>query len=105
MHSSGPPTRDLPVLTPTAGNSDTSHEATNNGDATNKVTPNIKTTIITNPSLTDCIDESEGSNEELNEFESFMSKLKGKSKKHFGALLEQLGEANDMIKAHEIYHL
>ena len=28
--------------------------------ATNKVTPNIKTTIITNPSLTDCIDESGG---------------------------------------------
>jgi len=69
--------------------------------ATNKVTPNIKTTIITNPSLTDCIDESEGSSEEENEFESFMSKLKGKSKKHFVALLEQLGEANDMIEAHE----
>ena len=34
--------------------------------ATNKVTPNIKTTIITNPSLTDDIDESEGSNEEVN---------------------------------------
>ena len=34
--------------------------------ATNKVTPNIKTTIITNPSLVDCIDESEGSNEEVN---------------------------------------
>ncbi|SPT21075.1 unnamed protein product [Triticum aestivum] len=29
------------------------------------------------------------------------NKLKGKSKKHFVALLEQLGEANDMIKAHE----
>ena len=28
--------------------------------ATKKVTPNIKTTIITNPSLTDCIDEHEG---------------------------------------------
>ena len=61
--------------------------------ATNKVTPNIKTTIINNPSLTDCIDESERSNEEVNEFESFMS--------HFVALLEQLGEANDMIEAHE----
>ena len=69
--------------------------------ATNKVTPNIKTTIITNPFLTDCIDENEGSNEEENEFESFMSKLKGKSKKHSVALLEQLGEANDMIEAHE----
>ena len=44
--------------------------------ATNKVTPNIKTTIINNPSLTDCIDESEGSKEEENDFESFMSKLK-----------------------------
>ena len=32
--------------------------------ASNKVTPNIKTTIITNPSLTDCIDENEGSNGE-----------------------------------------
>ena len=63
--------------------------------ATNKVTPNIKTTITTNPSLTDCIDESEGSNEEENEFESFMSKLEGKYKKHFVALLEQLGEVND----------
>ena len=30
-----------------------------------------------------------------------MGKLKGKSKKHFVALLEQLGEANDMIEAHE----
>ena len=32
--------------------------------ATNKVTPNIKTTIINNPSLTDCIDECEGPNVE-----------------------------------------
>src|SRR5918994_3089356 len=69
--------------------------------ATNKVTPNIKTTIINNPSLTDCIDEHEGTNVEENEFETFMGKLKGKSKKHFVALLEQLGEANDMIEAHE----
>ena len=38
---------------------------------------------------------------EVNEFEAFMGKLKGKSKKHFVALLEQLGEANDMIEAHE----
>ena len=69
--------------------------------ATNKVTPNIKTTIINNPSLTDCIDENVGPNEEENEFDPSMSKLKGKSKKHFVALLEQLGEANDMIEAHE----
>ena len=69
--------------------------------ASNKVTPNIKITIITNPSLEGCIDEHEGSNEDVKEFESFMGKLKGKSKKHFVALLEQLGEANDMIEAHE----
>ena len=69
--------------------------------ATNKVTPNIKTTIINNPSLTDCIDECGGSNVEENELESFMGKLKGKSKKHFVALLEQHGEANDVIESHE----
>ncbi len=69
--------------------------------ATNKVTPNIKTTIINHSYLTDCIDEHEGTNVEENEFETFMGKLKGKSKKHFVALLEQLGEANDMIEAHE----
>ena len=49
--------------------------------ATNKVTPNIKTSISTNPSLTDCIDESEGAKEEENEFDSFMGKLKGKTNK------------------------
>ena len=69
--------------------------------ATNKVTPNIKTTIINHPSSTDSIDEHERSNVEVTEFEAFMGKLKGKSKKHFVALLEQLGEANDMIEAHE----
>ena len=69
--------------------------------ATNKVTPNIKTTIINHPSSTVSIDEHGGANVEANEFEAFMGKLKGKSKKHFVALLEQLGEANDMIEAHE----
>ena len=69
--------------------------------ATNKVTSNINTTITSNPSLTNCIDESEGTKEGENEFELFMNKLKGKPKKHFVALLEQLGEANDMIEAHE----
>ena len=68
--------------------------------ATNKVTPNIKTTLITHPSPTDRINELDGANVEANEFEAFMGKLKGKSKKHFVALLEQLGEANDMIEAH-----
>ena len=56
--------------------------------ATNKVTSNIKTTIINHPSSTDSIDEHEGTNVEENEFETFMGKLKGKSKKHFVALLE-----------------
>ena len=59
--------------------------------ATNKVTSNIKTTIINHPSPTDSINELEGANVEANEFEAFMGKLKGKSKKHFVALLEQLG--------------
>ena len=69
--------------------------------ATNKVTPNIKTTIINHPSPTDSINELEGANVEANEFEAFMGKLKGKSKKHFVALLEQLGEANHMIESHK----
>ena len=34
-------------------------------------------------------------------FTKFVSKLKGDSKKHFVALLEQLGEANDIIESHE----
>ena len=55
--------------------------------ATNKVTPNIKTTIINHPSPMDSINELEGANVEANEFEAFMGKLKGKSKKHFVALL------------------
>ena len=54
--------------------------------ATNKVTPNIKTTIINHPCPTDSINELEGANVETNEFEAFMDKLKGKSKKHFVAL-------------------
>ena len=69
--------------------------------ATNKVTPNIKTTIINHPSSMDSTEEHEGANVEANEFEAFMGKLNGKSKKHFVALLEQLGETNDMIEAHE----
>ena len=59
----------------------------------NKVTPNIKTTIITTPSLLDCVDDSEVEKVDENEFTKFVSKLKGESKKHFVALLEQLGEA------------
>src|SRR6187399_1352457 len=69
--------------------------------ATNKVTPIINSTISSNPSLTNCIDEGEGSKEGENEFDVFIKNLKGKSKKHVVALLEQLGEANDIIEAHE----
>ena len=42
----------------------------------------------------------EGTNVEENEFETFMGKLKGKSKKHFVALLEQLG-AKWMMHHHD----
>ena len=40
--------------------------------ATNKVTPNIKTTISNHPSTTDSIDEHEGTNVEVNEFGAFI---------------------------------
>ena len=69
--------------------------------ATNKVTSNIKTSISTNPSLMDCVEDGEEAKEEENEFDKFMGKLKGETKKHFVALLEQLGEANDIIESHE----
>ena len=71
----------------------------------NKVTPNIKTTIITTPSLLDCVDDSEVVKVDENEFTKFVSKLKGEFKKHFVALLEQLGEANDIIESHEDTYL
>ena len=67
----------------------------------NKVTSNIKTTITNTPSLLYCVDDSEVVNVDENEFTKFVSKLKGESKKHFVALLEQLGEANDIIESHE----
>ena len=35
---------------------------------------------------------------EGNEFDSFLSKLKGETKKHFEVLLEQLGEAHAHIE-------
>ena len=38
---------------------------------------------------------------EENVFDKFMAKLKGETKKHFVALLEQLGEANEIIDSHE----
>jgi len=58
-------------------------------------------TIITTPSLLDCVDDSKVEKVDENVFTKFVSKLKGESKKHFVALLEQLGEANDIIESHE----
>ncbi|KAI5011375.1 hypothetical protein ZWY2020_013512 [Hordeum vulgare] len=67
----------------------------------NKVTPNIKTVITTSSSLLDCVDDSEVVELDENEFDKFLCKIKGETKKHFVALLEQLGEANDLIETHE----
>ena len=51
----------------------------------NKVTPNIKTTITTTPLLLDCVDDSEVVKVDENEFDKFLRKLKGETKKHFVA--------------------
>lgn len=67
----------------------------------NKVTPNTETTITTSPSFLHCVDDSEVVELDENEFDKFLCKIKGESKKHFVALLEQLGEANDLIETHE----
>lgn len=69
--------------------------------ASNKVTPHTKTIIPTNPSLIDCVRDNEEAKEEENEFDKFMGKLKGETKKHFVALLEQLGEDNAHIESQE----
>jgi len=69
----------------------------------NAKTSNIKTSISSTPSLLDCVDENEEAKEGENEFDKFLCKLKGESKKHFVALLEQLGEANDTIESQEEY--
>jgi hypothetical protein len=67
----------------------------------NKVTSNIKASFTSNPSLMDCVNEKEEVKVDENEFDKFLGKLKGETKKHFVALLEQLGEANDIIESHE----
>jgi hypothetical protein len=67
----------------------------------NKVTSNIKTSFTSNPSLMDCVNGKEEVKVDENEFDKFLGKLKGETKKHFVALLEQLGEANDIIESHE----
>src|SRR4051794_11803023 len=66
---------------------------------TTSVTSHSKPFTPTNPSLLDCVEEKEELKEqEENEFELFMSKLKGVAKGHFVALLEQLGEAHAHIE-------
>ena len=56
---------------------------------------------LTNLNLLNCVDDSEMVNVDENVFTKFLSKLKGEPKKHFVALLKQLGEANDIIESHE----
>lgn len=51
--------------------------------------------------MLDCVDNSEVVELDENEFDKFLCKIKGETKKHFVALLEQLGEANDLIETHE----
>jgi hypothetical protein len=47
------------------------------------------------------VDDNEEVQVDENEFDMFLGELKGETKKHFVALLEQLGEANDIIESHE----
>src|SRR3954464_8014871 len=66
---------------------------------TTTVTPPLKPFTSTNPSLLDCVEEKEEPKiQEGNEFELFISKLKGEAKRHFVALLEQLGGAHAHIE-------
>ena len=66
---------------------------------TTSVTPLSKPFTPTNPSLLDCVEENEEPKvQEENEFELFVYKLKGEAKRHFVALLEQLGEAHAHIE-------
>ncbi|KAI5010890.1 hypothetical protein ZWY2020_013027 [Hordeum vulgare] len=67
----------------------------------NKVTPSIKTTLTTSPSLLDDVDNSKVAKLDENEFDKFLCNIKGETKRHFVALLEQLGEANDLVETHE----
>src|SRR3954462_10973562 len=62
-------------------------------------TPPLKPFTSSNPSLLDCVEDIEEPKvQEGNEFELFMSKLEGEAKRHFVALLEQLGGAYDQIE-------
>src|SRR3954467_883638 len=62
---------------------------------TTSVTPPLTPFTPTNPPLFDCVEDIEEPKvQEGNEFELFMSKLKGEAKRHFVALLEKLGGAH-----------
>lgn len=63
----------------------------------NAQTSNIKATIFATMDSEDKREEVE----EENSYGKFMKNLKGKPKKHVVSLLEQLGEANDIIESHE----
>src|ERR1041385_449223 len=66
---------------------------------TTSLTPHSKPFTPTNPLLLDCVEENEEPKaQEENEFELFMSKLKGEAKGHFVALLEQIGEVHAHIE-------
>ncbi|KAI5006420.1 hypothetical protein ZWY2020_033663 [Hordeum vulgare] len=71
------------------------------GKGIDQVTPSIKTTITTAPSLLNCVDDSDVVELNEHDLDKFLCMIKGKPKKHFVALLEQLVEANDLIKSHE----
>ncbi|KAI5014830.1 hypothetical protein ZWY2020_056220 [Hordeum vulgare] len=66
-----------------------------------QLTPNIKTNITTSPSLLNCVDDSDVVELDEHDLDKFLCTIKGQPKKHFLALLEQLGEANDLIESHE----
>ncbi|KAI4967122.1 hypothetical protein ZWY2020_030295 [Hordeum vulgare] len=61
-----------------------------------QVTPIIKTNIATAPSWLNCVDDSDVGELNEHDLDKFMCTIKGEPKKHFVALLEQLGEANDL---------
>ena len=66
-----------------------------------QVTPSIKTNITTAPSLLNCVDDSDVVELNEHDLDKFLCTIKGETKRHFVALLEQLGEANDLIESHE----
>ena len=71
---------------------------------TTSVTPPSKPFISTNPSLLDCVEEKEEPKvKEGNEFELFMSKLKGETKRHLMALVSAPRWLPDTSKMHHYF--